>query len=78
MATPIEKIAEEAAAMTREDRLALVRVLLHFDKPSNDEEATAAWDREIRARIKATDEGRISGIPYEQIKQEMAHRFGAR
>jgi hypothetical protein len=29
----------------------------------------------IRARVKAIDEGRAVGIPYEQIKKEMAERF---
>jgi hypothetical protein len=35
-----------------------------------------AWDEEIRARVKAVDEGRANGIPYEEIKNELAGRFG--
>lgn len=34
------------------------------------------WDKEIRARVKAVDESRVSGITYEQIVAEMAAKFG--
>jgi putative addiction module component (TIGR02574 family) len=60
-----EKIAQEAAELTRQERLALVRLLLDFDQPSNDAEIASAWEREIRARVTAVDEGRVSGIPYD-------------
>ena len=35
-----------------------------------------AWDEEIRARVEAIDEGCAVGIPYQQIKKEMAERSG--
>jgi hypothetical protein len=35
-----------------------------------------AWDKEIRQRVKAVDAGKIAGISYGQLKQEMASRFG--
>lgn len=38
--------------------------------------AAKAWDKEIRARVKAVDEGRVSGITYEQVVKEMAAKFG--
>jgi hypothetical protein len=31
--------------------------------------------KEIRARVNAVDDGRAVGIPYEQIKKEIADRF---
>jgi putative addiction module component (TIGR02574 family) len=78
MATTIEKITREAAELTRQERLTLVRLLLDIDRPAKGDDVEIAWDQEIRARIKAADEGRVTGIPYEQIKQELARRFGAR
>jgi len=78
MATSIEKIAKEAAELTRPERLTLVRLLLDFDQPSNGSEIANAWESEIRARVIAVDEGRVSGIPYDQIKKEMTNRFGRR
>jgi putative addiction module component (TIGR02574 family) len=78
MATSIEKIAQEAAELTRQERLTLVRLLLDFDQPSNATEIANAWESEIRARVKAVDEGRVSGIPYTEVKKEIANRFGRR
>jgi putative addiction module component (TIGR02574 family) len=78
MATTIEKIAREAAELTRQERLTLVRLLLELDQPSNGAEIANVWDSEIRARVNAVDEGRVSGVPYEQIKKEMTSRFTGR
>jgi hypothetical protein len=54
-----------------------MRLLLDLDQPSKGDETVKAWDQEIRARVKAVDEGRVSGVPYEQIKQELNGRFGS-
>jgi len=47
--------------MTRQERLTLVRLLLDLDQPVNGDEIARAWDIEISARVKAVDEGRVSG-----------------
>jgi putative addiction module component (TIGR02574 family) len=78
MATTVEKIAQEAAELTKQERLTLVRLLLDFDQPPNDAEIAKVWESEIRARVTAVDEGRVSGIPYTEVKKEMANRFGRR
>ena len=78
MATTMEKIAREAAAMTRQERLTLVRLLLDLDQPAESDAIANVWDQEIRARVKAVDDGRTVGIAYDQIKKEMTERFGAR
>lgn len=75
MATNIEEITKEIVELPRHQRLALVRLLLDLDQPGTTGEIDSAWDEEIRARVKAIDEGRAVGIPYEQIKKEMAERF---
>lgn len=78
MAASIEEITKEAVDLPRHQRLALVRLLLDLDQPGTSDEIENVWDEEIRARVKAVDEGRAVGIPYEQIKKEMAGRFPSR
>lgn len=78
MATSIEEITKEVVDLPRHQRLALVRLLLDLDQPGAGDEIEQVWDEEIRARVKAIDEGRATGIPYEQIKKEMAGRFPPR
>jgi putative addiction module component (TIGR02574 family) len=78
MATPIEKITQEVVELSRRERLTLMRLLLDLDQPPKGEEIEKAWDQEIRARVKAVDEGRAKGIPYDEIKQELNNHFPAR
>jgi putative addiction module component (TIGR02574 family) len=76
MASSIEKISQEVVELSRRERLTLVRLLLDSDQPSKGDEIEEAWDQDIRARFKAVNAGRASGIPHDQIKQEMASPFG--
>ena len=78
MAASIEEITKEAVDLPRHQRLALVRLLLDLDQPGTSDEIESVWDEEIRARVKAVDEGRTVGIPYDQIKKGMAGRFPPR
>jgi putative addiction module component (TIGR02574 family) len=78
MAANIEEITKEVVELPRHQRLALVRLLLDLDQPGTSDEIEQAWDEEIRARVKTIDEGRVTGIPYEEIKKEMAERFPSR
>ena len=78
MAASIEEITKEVVELPRHQRLALVRLLLDLDQPGSSTDVDNAWDEEIRARVKAVDEGRAVGIPYDQIKKEMAGRFPRR
>ena len=78
MAICIKEIAKGLVELPRHQRLALVRLLLDLDQPGATDGIEQAWDEEIRARVKAVDEGRANCIPYEQIKNEMAGRFPPR
>ena len=75
--TRIEALTQEATKLPKEQRLALARVLLELESGGNVAEAEQSWDEEIRARIKAVDEGRVTGIAYGDLRQEMNGRFGA-
>jgi putative addiction module component (TIGR02574 family) len=78
MAVSIEEIIKGIVELPRHQRLALIRLLLDLDQPGTSDDIEQAWDNEIRARVKAIDEGRASGIPYEQIKNENHRTFSSR
>jgi putative addiction module component (TIGR02574 family) len=75
--TRIEALTQEAAKLPKEQRLALARTLLDMESVHSVAEAEQSWDAEIRARIKAVDEGRVTGIAYEDLRKEMDSRYGA-
>jgi len=72
MAADIEEITKEIVELPRHQRLALLRLLLDLDRPGTSDEIESAWDDEIRARVKAVDEGRAVGMPYEGIDRPKA------
>jgi putative addiction module component (TIGR02574 family) len=73
----IEELTREAVSLPKEQRLALARVLLDLEPAGSLAEVERSWDEEIRARIKAVDEGRVTGITYDDVRREMNARFGA-
>jgi hypothetical protein len=52
-------------------------VLLDLEPAGSLAEVERSWDEEIRARIQAVDEGRVTGIAYDDLRREMNARFGA-
>jgi putative addiction module component (TIGR02574 family) len=78
MAAGIEGITKAIVELPRHQRLALIRLLIDLDQPGTSDEIERAWEEDIRARVKAVDEGRAVGVPYEEIKKEMAGRFPSR
>ena len=76
MPKTLEAITLDVLELPRSQRLALARIIFDFDESPPDPAAEAAWDVEIRARLKAYDEGRLETIPYETFRDEMESRFG--
>ena len=73
----IEELTREAIGLPKEQRLALARALLDLEPVGSVAEVERSWDEEIRARIKAIDEGRVTGIAYDDLRREMNARYGA-
>jgi hypothetical protein len=74
MPNRLESITREALDLPRSQRLALVQFLLTLDGETS-VDTEAIWDSEIRARLKAFDEGNVEALPYEALRQNMMLRF---
>ena len=61
--------------LPQHQRLALASFLLESADAALDPDAEAAWDSEIRDRIRAVDEGRVTGIAYEDVMREGGRRL---
>ena len=77
MASRMKEITKEAVGLPKQQRLALAKLLLDLDQPGNAGDVEIAWDKEIRARVRAVDEGHAVSVPYEDIRKEMATKFKA-
>ena len=67
MSKAFQDIAEEAKQLSSDQRLKLAGLLLDLDGNSTDQEASAAWEEEIQARIRAVDENQGEGIELETL-----------
>ena len=74
MEPDIEDLVRRIVDLPRHQRLMLTRLLVDLDQSASDRDIDKAWDEEIRARVRAVDEGRVTGISYEDIKREMSAR----
>jgi uncharacterized membrane-anchored protein len=75
MPKPLEEVTKEALDLPPHQRLALASFLLKSTDTLSDPGAEAAWDSEIRDRIRAIDEDRVAGIAYEDVMREAERRL---
>ena len=68
----LEQATKIAMDLPPDQRLALAGFLIESTEGSPDPDAEAAWSSEIRDRIRAIDEGREIGIPYEEVMRDAA------
>ena len=67
MATSFETITKDALDLTPRQRLKLAEVLLVSADGDPEDDCQAAWDVEIEARILVIDQGRETGVPFEEV-----------
>ena len=75
MPRALEEIAKEAMDLPPRQRLALAEFLLESADAAADPETEAAWDSEIRDRVRALKEARVSGIAYEDVMRAAERRL---
>ena len=75
MLTALEQVTKEAMDLPPRQKLALAEFLIESAEDAADPEAEAAWDSEIGDRIRAIDEGRITGVAYEDVRRAAESRL---
>lgn len=75
MPKALEKVTKEAMDLPLRQRLALASVLLESAEAASDPDAEAAWDSEIRDRIREIDQGHVTGIDFAEVMQEAERRL---
>ena len=74
MQKPLDTLSD-ALTLPEDQRLTLAHRLLSSLEPQEAEEVEAAWDAEIRRRIRAYDEERAQSISASQVFQEVDERL---
>ena len=71
MEASLESITSEALLLPKDQRLTLAHRILASVEPPPDSGAEAAWDLEIRERIKRYDAGLSISIPASEVFSEL-------
>ena len=77
MPKAFEEITKAAMVLTPRQKLALASFLLESADAAAEPELEAAWDSEIRDRIRAIDEGRATGVSCEDVMREAQRRLSS-
>ena len=75
MPATLEQVTKEAMDLPPRQKLALAEFLLESAEAAADPEAEAAWDSESRDRIRAVDEGSVTGVPYADVMRAAEARL---
>lgn len=65
-----EEITKDAMDLLPREKITLAGLLLETAGESMDPGADAAWESELDDRIRAIDEGRVTGVAYEEVMKE--------
>jgi len=75
MPKALEEVTKEAMDLPPSDRLVLASLLLESADAASDPDAETAWDSEIRDRIRAIDEGGVTGIAHTDVRRAAERRL---
>ena len=71
----LESLASEALLLPKDQRLTLAHRILASVEPELDTDTEAAWDLEIRERIRRYDSGLEAGVPGPEVFAELDKRL---
>ena len=75
MPITVETVATEAMQLPKDQRLTLAHRLLSSVEPVPNPQVEAAWDAEIRERIRRYDAGETRTIPAKEVFRELDERL---
>ena len=71
MSPQVQKLLDEALALSEEDRLELADCLYGTIEPDGAETYEQAWAHEISKRIADLDSGAVKAVPWEEVRRRL-------
>jgi putative addiction module component (TIGR02574 family) len=75
MPDSFEELAKVAMDLPPHQKLALAELLLQADESFVGSDVEIAWEAELSDRLRAIDEGRETGVPYEEVMRAAEKRL---
>lgn len=76
MSRTVEDLLREAAELSEQDRAALAGILIESLEGPPDLDVEAAWAAEIERRVADLDAGRVTTVPWDEVRERLRQRLG--
>ncbi len=77
MSKAFDEIAKQVTQLSPQQRTKLASLLLELNEGEASTEASAEWEQEILARIRAVDESEVEGTSFESVLREAEGRLAS-
>ena len=75
MATTFKQLTHEALELPVQERAKLAHVLITSIDEVTDGDMSSAWDAELKKRVQEIREGRVKGIPAEEVFARLVEKY---
>ena len=75
MTTTLKQLTHEALDLPVQERAKLAHVLITSIDEVRDGDISSAWDEELKKRVQEIREGRVKGIPAEDVFARLEDKY---
>lgn len=75
MATTLKQLTHEALELPVQERAKLAQVLISSIDEVTAEDMSSAWDAELKKRVREIREGKVKGIPAEEVFARLEEKY---
>lgn len=75
MSQTTDQLKVELSRLPPDERAELAQFLIHTLDPCEDADAEAAWDEELTRRAEEIVNGKVEGIPADQVFRELREKY---
>jgi putative addiction module component (TIGR02574 family) len=75
MATTLKQLTHEALELPVQERAKLAYVLSTSINEKTDGDMSSAWDAELKKRVREIRDGRVKGIPAEEVFAKLEEKY---
>jgi putative addiction module component (TIGR02574 family) len=75
MSQSTEQLKAELSRLTPDERAELAQFLIHTLDQGEDADAETAWDEELARRAEEIVNGKVEGIPADQVFRELREKY---
>ncbi|MGD2092055.1 MAG: addiction module protein [Candidatus Aminicenantes bacterium] len=75
MTTTLKQLTHDALELPVEERARLAHDLIASIDESTDIDMSSAWDEELKKRVRDIKQGRVKGIPAEEVFAKLVEKY---